>query len=60
MFKTSDMRFEKMTTDTARRRSAITDLSAAGIQEMDESLIKLGGVLDGISAASGWPGTDKK
>jgi len=27
MFKTSDMRFEKMTTDTARRRAAITDLS---------------------------------
>lgn len=34
-------------------------MPAAGIQEMDENMIKLGGVLEGIRAASNWPGANK-
>jgi hypothetical protein len=34
-------------------------MPGAGIQELDESMIQLGGVLEGIRAASHWPGANK-
>lgn len=34
-------------------------MPVAGIQEIDENMIKLGGVLEGIRTASDWPGANK-